>query len=188
MRENESKAEKWLWGAVPIIALFAARVYHHVNEGIFSRIWLDDILLVFGWAAGWFLADADHLFYALVSNPHEMTSQRILQEIKNRNWKKILEIINDTKSERTQLPIRNVLTAFVMMGVGLWVISSSASLLAAGLCLGFSVRLFSEILADKNFKNWYWLFAREFSQTEHWGVILAWGAVLIWQFWILIRG
>jgi hypothetical protein len=188
MRGKLSGVSKWLWRVLPVLGIVAARLYHHYTGGFLSRIWVDDVLIAAGWVVGWMLADADHLFYALVSAPNEMISQRVKQEIKNRSWKKIWELLNDTKSERTQLPIRNILTAFVMTGVGLWVISSSASMLAAGLCLGFTIRLFSELLGEKNYQNWYWVFAREFTPSEHRGLLIAWGAVLIWQWSILIRG
>ena len=97
-------------------------------------------------------------------------------------------MLSDTKSERTKLPLRNMLTAFVLTGVGVWVITSSASLLAAGLCLGFSVRLFSEVISDADYNKWYWIFARKFNDTEHKGLMMAWGIILLWLWWIVVRG
>jgi hypothetical protein len=188
MREKLSRAEKWLWGVIPILVIAAIRLYNHYTGGLLSRIWFDDLLLVAGWVMGWFLAEADYWFYALVSNPQEMTSQKVRQELKNRSWKKAWEILSNTKNELTELPIRNVLTAFVITGVGMWVISSSSSMLASGLCLGFSIKLFSEMVVDKNYKSWYWLFAREFTESENRGLLVAWGAVLLWQLSILMRG
>jgi hypothetical protein len=188
MRGKLSGAGKWLWGILPILSLVGIRVYEHYASKILVRVWPEDLLLVLGWVVGWLLADADYLFYALVTNPQEMTSQRIRQELKNRSWGRAWEMISETKKELTKLPIRNILTAFVMTGVGVWVVSSSSSLIAAGLCLGFCVRLFSEMLTDVNYKRWYWLFARDFLESEHRGLLLAWGIVLIWQWSVLIRG
>jgi hypothetical protein len=188
MEGKISAQEVWLWRVLPILSVFSARVYSHWAGKYLNRMWFNDVLLVIGWILGWLLAEADHFFYALVSNPQELSSQKIIQEIKNKDWKKIWQVIRDTKSDRVKLPIRNILTAFVMTGVGLWVVTSGSSLVAAGLCLGFSVRLFSEALTDPDFKNWYWLFTREFTLTEHHGVMMGWGIILIWQWWMLIRG
>ncbi len=178
----------WAWRAGPILLILAVRVFRQWQAGYLNRMWTGDLNLLIGWVLGWFLADADHLFYATMCNPQELTCQRVRQEAGKRNWRRMWGILEETKGERTKLPIRNILTAFVMTGVGWWMISSGASLLASGMCLGFSIRLFSEIVTDPDYGSWYWLFARPFSREEHRGLVIAWGSVLIWLFMMLVRG
>ncbi len=173
---------------LPIAVLLVLRLLRHYQSGYLGALWWGDLLLVVGWIIGWFLAEADHLFYATMCNPHELTCQRVRTEIGNKNWRNAWGILKQTESERTRLPIRNILTAFVMTGVGLWLVTSGASLLAAGTCFGFSIRLFSEILSDNDHQKWYWLFARKFEEVEHRGLMIAWGLILIWQWSMLARG
>jgi hypothetical protein len=177
-----------MWRVIPILTVLVARVIQQVRGDILLRALWVDISLLAGWLIGWILAEADHLMYATVCNPQELTCQRVKSEIEKRDWKKMWKLLQETKSERTKLPVRNVLTGFVITGLGLWVVTSSGSPLAAGVVFGFGVRLFSEILADADYKKWYWVFARDFGQSEHRGLLMAWAAGLIWQWLILLRG
>lgn len=187
MKQNDSGLV-WMWRILPIGAVTIVRLIKHFQTGYFSSLWPGDLSLVLGWVIGWFLAEADHLFYATMCNPQELTCQRVRSEFGKKNWKNAWGILKQTEFERTRLPIRNILTAVVMTGVGLWLITSRASLLAAGTCFGFSIRLFSEILVDKSPQNWYWLFTRKFEETEHRGILMAWALILIWQLSMLARG
>lgn len=178
----------WLWRVLPIGTVLVVRLIEQVRGGFLWNALLIDLSLVVGWVGGWFLAEADHLLYATMCNPHELTCQRVKQEIERKDWRRMWGILEETKGERTKLPIRNILTAFVMVGLGIWVVTSSGSPLAAGLVFGFGVRLFSDILSAADYKKWYWIFAREFSQTEHQGLMMAWAGGLIWQWLVLLRG
>lgn len=147
-----------------------------------------DLNLVIGWVIGWLLAEADHLVYATMCNPQELTCQRVRAEMDKKNWRNAWKMLEETKFERNKLPIRNILTLISMTGVGIWVVSSSGSLLASGLVFGFCVRLFSELIFDTDYKKWYWIFAREFSLPEHKGFLGAITFGIILQWWYLIRG
>lgn len=177
-----------LWKVAPVAVLMVFRVFTHYQGQYLNRIWFQDLLLLVGWVLGWWLAEADHIFYVLLCAPHEVTGQRVKRELLNKNWSRAWGILKETKDERVKLPIRNVLTGFVMTGVGLWIASSSASLIAAGMCVSLACKLYSEILSDKDYKDWYWPFAREFSKTEHQGLLTAWGVMLVWEWMILLRG
>jgi len=188
MKEERLNLGEWLIGVVPILGLELIRFWQQASAGYLKQVWWLDLLLLVGWIIGWFLAEADDVFYALVCNPQELTCQRVKGEFNKKNWSGAWRLLRQTREERNKLPIRNILTAFVMTGVGLWLVSSGSSLLAAGTCLGFSVKLYWEAVTDKNFKKWYWLFARDFTEAEHRGVMIAWGVVLIWQYLVLVRG
>ena len=87
-----------------------------------------------------------------------------------------------------QASVRNVLTLGCMELLGFWAISSSGSLLAWGLVFGLSIRLYSEFLAEADYKKWYVVFARQFSDNEHKVFKILLGGMLIAQLLMLVRG
>jgi len=180
--------QTWAWRAIPIGAVLAARILDQIKGGMEWGAVVVDLSLLTGWIIGWMLAEADHLMYATMCNPQEMTCQRVRSEIDKKDWRRAWGLLQETRGERTKLPIRNVLTGFVMTGLGLWIVTSSGSLLAAGVVFGFGVRLFSEILTDPDYQKWYWIFARNFEPSEHRGILIAWAAGLAWQWLVLLRG
>lgn len=177
----------FLWKTVPIGLIFAVRVWGQWQDKMFSKLWFGDILLILGWIIGWMVAEADHLFYAAMCNPQELTCQRVRSEIGKRDLKKAWVMLEETKGERSKLPVRNLLTVFVMLGVGLWAVSSSGSPIAAGMVLGFSIKLYSEFLRDRNWDKWYWVFARKFSPAEHRVVKTVWGILLAVMWWWMVK-
>ncbi len=181
-------ARTWLWRVVPIVFVLIAKIWRQWQSEVIGRTWWLDVSLLVGWVLGWALAEADHLIYATMCNPQELTCQRVKAEIDKRQWGKAWQMLQETKLERTRLPVRNILTGFVMTGVGIWIVTSSGSLLASGIVFGFGIRLFSEILFDADYKKWYWVFAREFTDTEHRSLMAAWAAGLAWQWLALMRG
>jgi len=173
---------------VPLVTIIGARTMRELGTGGLGAVmWLWDLLLVAGWFIGYIiLAEADHIFYALMCNPHELTCSRVRAEVDKKNWKLAWRMLQETKPERNRLPIRNMLSVIVLAGLGLWVVSSSGSGLAVGAVLGLGVRLFKEALVEPDYKRWYWIFAREFSPQEHRGLMLAWGAALGLQLIMLL--
>lgn len=87
----------------------------------------------------------------------------------------------------TKHAVHNVLTGLVIAVLGIWTVTSSGNVLASGVVLGLSVRLWIGFLMDKNYQRWYWMFAREFGLVEHRIVVGVWGALLLWQVFGLIR-
>lgn len=177
-----------MWQVAPIAILLVVQIWRQIQSGLIGRMWFMDIALLAGWVLGWLLVEAEGLFYVYVTNPHELNSQRVQAEIAKKNWRGAWDLLESTKHEHKKLPIRNILTVFVITGLGIWVVTSSGSFLASGLVLGFLVRLLSEILTDSDYKSWYWIFARDFSKTEHQGLLAAWIIGLIWIWFTLLRG
>lgn len=188
MPESKNNFAVMMWRILPIALLVGVRLFSHWKSGYLANVWGAEVGLTIGYVLGWLLVGADHFFYASVSNPHELTSQLIKKELQNKNWKRALAILRETGGEKVKLPIRNILSAFVMTGVGLWMSGSGGNLLAIGTCLGLTVRLYSEIIMDKEYQKWYWVFARPFNESEHKGLLMAWGLVLMWQWSMLARG
>jgi len=129
--------------------------------------WWINLQLVAGWILGWALADIDNIFYTLTCDPKEETCQRVKREVDLKRWKGAWKILSETAFEREKLPIRNMATAFVVGIMGIWVATSTSSVLAAGLVFGLGVRLVIELWQVKKYQKWYWLFNREFTMTEH---------------------
>lgn len=82
--------------------------------------------------------------------------------------------------------VRNVLTCAVLAVCGIWVVSSSTSPFSWGVVFALQLRLYSELLFDKDYMSWYWVFARGFTHSEHKVFMLVWGVVLVSQFLILL--
>jgi hypothetical protein len=184
----KADAGTWVWRVLPIGSVLVSKVVDQLSRGILWRALFVDLSLLAGWIVGWLIVEADHLFYATMCNPQELTCQRVKKEFEKKDLKRMWGILQETKFERTKLPIRNVLTGFVMTGLGIWVVISSGNVFASGLVFGFGIRLLSEFLADRDYRKWYWIFAREFSESEHRGIVLAWMGGLIWQWLALLRG
>lgn len=95
---------------------------------------LGDVWLGVGWIIGYFLADFDHLYYIYVTNPHELTSQRIIQKF---SW----SLFQESKPERTNLILHNPTVLIILGIVGLWTVTSSGSLLAIGAIMSLNLCL-----------------------------------------------
>ena len=95
---------------------------------------LGDVWLGIGWVIGYFLSDFDHLYYIYVTNPHELTSQRLIQKF---SW----TLFQESKSERTNLILHNPTVLFILGIFGLWTVTSSGSLLAMGAILSLNICL-----------------------------------------------
>ena len=160
----------WIARILIVAAIVAIRLIGRIGQ-IGDNIWL-----VAGWIIGYALAEADHLFYVAVCNPQELACQRIRTKLETRNWRDAWALMRETAGERTRLPIHNVLTGVIVAGLGIWVVSSGGSLLASGVVVGLGVRLFTDFLSGGK-KNWFWIFAREFSVGEVWVVGGVWGVL-----------
>ena len=175
---------------MPMLAITAVRTVRFAGVNGINRlgwgIWWTDFLLVVGWLIGWGLAELDHLFYALVCDPKEVSCQRVKREIDLKRWKSAWGILESTKGERQRLPVRNVLTVAVLAVTGIWMASSSASFVGLGTVLGLSGRLFMEAMAEKKYQKWYWVFKREFSLTEHRLFMVVWFITLMYQLGVVI--
>ncbi|MBI5358371.1 hypothetical protein HZB69_01950 [Candidatus Amesbacteria bacterium] len=144
------------------------------------RSW-SDMWLTVGWILGYFATELDQIFYATVCNPHELSCQRVQSEIAKRDWKNAWRMLQDSKSERTKLPIHNIVTGLVLGILGVWLVTSSLSILASGLVISLGIKLFLEFTLDKNQIDWYWLMPKPLRLKEIWALIL------VLQLWLLVR-
>lgn len=153
--------------AVLVVILLVRVGREWLRVGFVGVNYIGNALLVIGWIIGYLLAEIDHLFYVLVCNPQELSCMRVRNEIANRRFGSAWRMLKSTSAERTRLPVHNILTLALVAGMGIWMVTSSSSLLASGIVMGLSVRLVTELWQETNYDKWYWLFARQFNISEH---------------------
>lgn len=171
--------------AVPILTVAALKAARLAGiEGIRALSWTffwNHALLAVGWILGWALADLDHIFYALTCDPREETCQRVRREIGLKRWSGAWRILSSTANEREKLPIRNAVTLFVVGAMGLWISTSTVSVLALGVVLGLGIRILIDMGKSKKYQQWYWLFKREFSAGEHRAITIIMALMYLYQ-------
>jgi len=94
-----------------------------------------------GGALGLFLPDLDHLVYIFFLGPQELTSQRVVYLIRNRNFRGAVSLLFDTRAERGDLVLHSNFAFVVILIFTFWMLTSSGSLLGVGLVLGMVVHL-----------------------------------------------
>jgi len=111
------------------------------------RGWLSFSYWLFwvGGVLGSIIPELDQLLYIFLINPQELSSQRVIYLIKNRNFTGALRLIIETKSERHNLIFHSD-TFLVVSGIlFIWILSSSGSILGSGIVLG----LLTHLLIDR---------------------------------------
>jgi hypothetical protein len=160
---------KWGWRVGPVGIVVGWDVVRQLlNKRLFAiniawKIVLGYGLLVAGWVFGWMMPD-------LLVSPVE--GKYLPKDVR----------------EGMEASLKNALTVLVLMVTGIWVVSSSGSVLASGLVFGLTTRLFTVALRTKDYRKWYWVVAREISLLEHRIFMIVWAGVLLAQMWFLVRG
>jgi hypothetical protein len=93
--------------------------------------------LYVGGLVGLLIPNLDHLLYIFYFKPQELTSQRVMQLVKTKQYKEAVSLMYDTKSERNDLIFHTVLFQLIFTVLTFWVISSSGNLFARGLVLSY---------------------------------------------------
>ena len=111
-----------------------------------------------GGAIGVFMPDIDHLIYVFLVGPQELTSQRVNFLWGRREYKRLIELLYETRSERRGLIFHTIFFQAIFLILTFWLTSSSASLFGKGLVLSFALHLSVDQLVDlvemKNLSNW----------------------------------
>ena len=97
--------------------------------------------LYVGGLIGLFMSNTDHLLHIFVYKPQELTSQRVLMLVKNKQYKEALILMYDTREERIDLIFHTILYQLIFAALTFWVVSSSGSLFARGLVLAYFLSL-----------------------------------------------
>lgn len=112
---------------------------------LFSIIknWLsfDYWLFWLGGVVGSFLSDLDQLIYIFFMESQEVTSQRVIYLIRNKEIGGAIRLLFETQAERTNLVFHSNFGIGVILILTFWIMTSSASLIGNGLVLGMAVHL-----------------------------------------------
>lgn len=97
--------------------------------------------LYIGGLVGLFMPNLDHLLHIFVFKPQELTTQRALLLLRNKEYKNLLMLIYDTREERIDLIFHTTLFQIIFTVLTFWVVTSSVSLFAKGLVLAYMLSL-----------------------------------------------
>ncbi len=104
-----------------------------------ANLWLGGII-------GTFLLEVDHLLYVLVIYPQELTSLRLKRFLEQRRFKQALFLLVNTREERIRLTFSSALFQLVLYSCCFFVLTSTDSLLGAGLVMAMVLNLLREEL------------------------------------------
>lgn len=112
-----------------------------------------------GGLLGTILPDVDHFLYVYFLRPQELTSQRVNYMIGKRDFWGPLNLLADTRNERTKLIFHTATFQLIFWVLTFFVITSSGSLLGRGLVLSFSLHLIIDQVVDfssmGSLSNWF---------------------------------
>lgn len=97
-----------------------------------------------GGLVGTFLLDLDHLVYALVLYPHQLTSLRIQRLLKQKRLKEVAELIMDTNEERVKLSFHNALFQIVFFVFCFFILTSTDNWFGKGLAMAMALHLLQD--------------------------------------------
>ena len=108
---------------------------------------------------GTILPDIDHLLYVFFLKPQELTSQRVGHMLGKRDIVGSLNLLAETRGERTKLVFHSATFQLIFWVLTFFVITSSGSLLGRGLVLAFTLHLLVDQLVDLSdtgsLENWF---------------------------------
>ena len=124
-------------------------------RGYFSLLywpfWLGGIL-------GTLMPDLDHFLYVYFLRPQELTSQRVNYMLGKGEILKTLDLLAETRYERTKLIFHTIFFQIIFLVLSFLVISSSGSIFGRGLVLAFLLHLSIDQIIDLRetggFSNW----------------------------------
>lgn len=126
-------------------------IVRHFFSLSYWPFWLGGLL-------GLFLPDIDHVIYVLFLKPQELVSQRVGFLVNKKDFWKAIQVLYDTRSERSGLIFHTVLFQLIFLVLTFWMMSSSGSIFGKGLVLSFALHLSVDQIVDimelGNFGNW----------------------------------
>lgn len=112
-----------------------------------------------GGLVGTILPDIDHLIYVYFLRPIDLTSQRVVYGLANRNFLSTWQLLAATRTERTQLVLHTAVFQIVFLILSFLVITSSGNLFGRGLVVAFLLHLSIDQIIDLrttgNLATWF---------------------------------
>lgn len=93
--------------------------------------------LYLGALVGLLLSFTDHILHVFVFKPYELTSIRIKQFIKQKQFKNAILLLYDTKDERKDLIFHTLIFQIIFLVLTFWIITSSGNYFVKGLVLSY---------------------------------------------------
>lgn len=103
---------------------------------------------ILGGIFGTLLPDVDHLIYVYFLRPQDLTSQRVAYLNEERKFTKAVEILVDTRYERSMTIFHSAIFQAVILALTIFVVTSSTSLFAIGIVTAFSLHLLVDQIID----------------------------------------
>lgn len=136
--------------------LFSLLVFVSIFRGYLSfsywSLWLGALI-------GTILPDLDHLLYVFFLKPQELTSQRVSYMLAKRNLWGSLNLLAETRSERTKLIFHTATFQLIFVVLAFFVLTSSGNILGRGLVLAFFLHLVLDQAVDfsetGSLDNWF---------------------------------
>lgn len=98
------------------------------------------------------LPGLDHFIYIFFIGPQELTSQRIIYLLRNKNFIGAARLLLETRMERVNLIFHSTAFKIVASVLAFWIITSSRNILGKGIILGLVLNLLI------NQAGWYLIF------------------------------
>lgn len=142
-----------------------------------------------GGIVGTILPDLDHLLYVFFLRPQELTSQRVNYMLGKKDFGGSLNLLAETKNERTKLIFHTAFFQIILSILAFWVITSSGSLFGRGLVVAFTLHLITDQLVDLNqfgnLSTWFRDFPIVFPPEKeklYWGINVVFFLLLAFLF------
>ena len=168
------------------IGLIVIRIVLGIRNTTLANLLLQNLVLTIGLGIGFVMPELDHWLYALMCNPQELACMRVKGEMAAGRFRSAWTMLQETKGERTKLPVHNALTGLIVAVMGLWLVTSLGNLLAEGLVFGLSINLLSDYWWDADHAKWYWLIARPITATEDKIVKWVWTGLVVIQLLVML--
>ena len=98
-------------------------------------------LLILGVLIGCLLPFLDRLIYVFFIGPQELSSQRVAFSLKRGSLVSAIKLLIETRFERQSLIFHSSFFMVIVLALGFWLITSSASFLGKGIVWGMVAHL-----------------------------------------------
>lgn len=134
---------------------------------------------------------ADRLFYVYYVKPDAPLSVAVKRFIDKRQFRLAYIAFKHRGYEQEHLALQSALFMAAWVVIALYVITSSGSMLAAGLVLGLGLQLIYRMIADyrepKKLKAWlFWQIKRPVSDKEMRVVVWSFGTAFVLLTWLMV--
>jgi len=152
VQEWNMKKEFFIHFSFCFFLFFIISIFKKWTNLSFWPFWL-------GGFVGTFLVDLDHLVYVYLLRPQELISQRVNYLMGQRNVRKSLELLYESRYERGNLIFHTVTFQAIFIVLAFLIITSSGSILGKGIVIAGLLHLIVDEFVDfsvvGNLDNWF---------------------------------